>query len=112
MFPLLFLPYNSLIQKIHQYFANHKSLIHLEHTLILGVRAVFLKVFHPQRKSAVREFFFKFPYKPQDKEGACLKMAAVDMAREEAATQLFMKKNQANGGSLTLQPVARLSRVC
>lgn len=52
--------------------------------------------------------FIKFPYKPQDKEGACLKMAAVDMAREEAATQLFTEKNQANIGSLTLEPVGRL----
>ncbi|KAK5861205.1 hypothetical protein PBY51_022619 [Eleginops maclovinus] len=34
-------------------------------------------------------------------------MAAVDMAKEEAATQLFSEKNQANTGSLTLQPVGR-----
>lgn len=53
-------------------------------------------------------FFFKFPRKPQDKEGACLKMAAVDMAREEAATQLLTEKNQADIGSLTLEPLGRL----
>lgn len=35
-------------------------------------------------------------------------MAAVDMAREEAATQLFTEKNQANIGSLTLEPVGSL----
>lgn len=52
--------------------------------------------------------FFKFPFKPQHKEGACLKMAAVDMAREKAATQLFMEKNQTNIGSLTLEAVGRL----
>lgn len=49
--------------------------------------------------------FFKFTYKPQAKEGACLKMAAVDMAGEGAATQLFTEKNQDNTGSLTLEPV-------
>lgn len=51
--------------------------------------------------------FFTFPYKPQDKEGA-LKMAAVDMAREEAATQLFTEKTQTDIGSLTLDPLCKL----
>lgn len=34
-------------------------------------------------------------------------MAAVDMAKEDAATQLLSEKNQANTGSLTLRPVGR-----
>lgn len=50
---------------------------------------------------------FKFPYKPQDKEGGCLKMAAVDMVLEEAATQPYMKTNQVNIDSLILEPVSR-----
>lgn len=62
----------------------------------------------PTTEERCEGVFFEFPHKPQDKEGACLKMAAVDMAREEAATQLFMKKNQANTGSPTLEPVGRL----
>ncbi len=62
----------------------------------------------PTTEERCEGVFIKFPYKPQDKEGACLKMAAVDMAREEAATQLFTEKNQANRGSLTLEPVGRL----
>lgn len=52
--------------------------------------------------------FFKFPDKPHDKEGACLKMDAVDMAREDTATQLFMEKNQTNTSSLTQEPVCGL----
>lgn len=36
--------------------------------------------------------FLEFPCKPQDEEGARLKMAAVGMATEEAATQLFREK--------------------
>lgn len=35
-------------------------------------------------------------------------MAAVDTAREEAATQLFTEEDRANIGSLTLEPVGRL----
>lgn len=34
-------------------------------------------------------------------------MAAVDMAGEEAATQLFTEKNQADTECLTLGPLAR-----
>ena len=35
-------------------------------------------------------------------------MAAVDMAVEEAATQLFKEKNQDNTASLPMKPVGRL----
>lgn len=34
-------------------------------------------------------------------------MAAVDMARDETATQLFKERNQAYTGFLTLKPVGR-----
>lgn len=34
-------------------------------------------------------------------------MAAVDMSGEEAATQLFTEKNQADTERLTLEPLAR-----
>ena len=58
--------------------------------IIRGIRAVFqikreLKSFPTRRKNSAREF----SNKPQDEEEACLKMAVVDMAAEEAATQLF-----------------------
>lgn len=62
----------------------------------------------PTTEEHCKGVFIKFPYKPQDKDGACLKMAAVDMAREEAATQLFTEKNRTITGSSTLEPVGRL----
>lgn len=52
---------------------------------------------------------FNIPYKLQDMEGACLEMAAVVKALEEAATQLFMKNNQVNIDSLILEHVSRCS---
>lgn len=56
-----------------------------------------------KKKNYVREFSLSSPNKPQDKEEACLKMAAVDMAGEDAATQLLAGKNQDSTGSVIQQ---------